>query len=163
MELGDEITISAPVDVVWTALNDADVLRRSLNGCTRLERIEDDQFEMEITAKLGPVKAKFKGSLEMTDIKPGEAYTLTGLGKGGVAGFARGSAQISLHAQVENDIPSTLLRYVVKVSVGGKIAQLGSRLIDGAARKITNDFFATFVTTIEETLNVSTGDCNNRR
>ena len=163
MELGDEITISAPVDAVWTALNDPDVLRQSLTGCTRLERMEDDQFEMEITAKIGPVKAKFKGVLEMTDIKPKEAYTLIGHGKGGVAGFARGSAQIRLHARLENDVPSTVLSYVVQVTVGGKIAQLGSRLIDGAARKITNEFFSTFISTIEETLEEGTDHWKNRR
>ncbi len=140
MKLNDEITIEAPREAVFAALNDADILRRSIPGCEELEKISDTRFKALVRAKVGPVRARFRGEVTLSDLNPPESYTLSGQGKGGAAGFARGEASIQLKA----DGDATLLSYDVSATVGGKLAQLGGRLIDNSARKLAAEFFANF-------------------
>ncbi len=140
MKLNDEIRIDAPRDEVFAALNDADILRRSIPGCEELEKISDTRFNALVRAKVGPVRARFRGEVTLSDLNPPESYTLAGQGKGGAAGFARGEASVQLTA----DGDATLLSYSVSATVGGKLAQLGGRLIDNAARKLAAEFFKNF-------------------
>ena len=140
MKLDDEIRIEATPEAVFAALNDADILRRSIPGCEELEKISDTQFSAVVRAKVGPVRARFRGEVTLSDLNPPASYTLKGQGKGGAAGFARGEAGVQLTA----DGDATLLRYNVSASVGGKLAQLGGRLIDNAAKKLAAEFFKNF-------------------
>ena len=140
MEMTGERRITAPRDKVWQALNDPDVLARSIPGCESLEKVSDTEFRAVATVRAGPVKAKFKGTVTLSDIEPPESYTITGEGSGGVAGFARGSADVHLSEAGDE----TVLTYRVKANVGGKLAQIGSRLIDSTARKMADQFFAAF-------------------
>ena len=140
MELTGEYCIAASREQVWAALNNPEILKASIPGCTALEAVGADSFTATVTAKVGPVKAKFQGQVTLSDMDPPNGYTIQGEGKGGSAGFAKGGAKISLEADGE----STLLRYEVNASVGGKLAQIGSRLIDGTARKLSGEFFETF-------------------
>lgn len=138
MKMTDSQRIEAPRQEVWQALNDADVLKASIPGCQELEKISDTEFEAKVTLKIGPVKASFKGKVALEDIVEGEGYRIVGEGSGGVAGFAKGGATVSL----EEDGPeATILHYDVDAKIGGKIAQLGSRLIDGTAKKLATEFF----------------------
>jgi len=141
MEMNAEQSIAASREKVWTALNDAEVLKASMPGCESFEVVGENRFEARITAKIGPVKAKFKFKVELSDIDPPNSYTISGEGQGGVAGFAKGSATVTL----KGDGANTILAYTVKANVGGKLAQLGSRLIDGAAQKMAGEFFSNFV------------------
>jgi len=141
MEMSGEQRIPAPRSVVWEALNDPEVLKASIPGCESLERNEaGDGFDAQVRAKVGPVSAKFAGTVTLSDINPPESYTISGEGKGGAAGFAKGGAKVSL-TEAEGE---TLLSYAAEAKVGGKLAQLGSRLIDGTARKMADDFFSRF-------------------
>ncbi len=140
MKLSDEIRIEAPRDEVFAALNDADILRRSIPGCEELEKVSDTQFNALVRAKVGPVRARFRGEVTLSDLNPPQSYTLSGQGKGGAAGFARGEASVTLKAEGD----ATILSYDVSATVGGKLAQLGGRLIDGAARKLATEFFENF-------------------
>jgi len=140
MEMTGEYRIPAAREQVWAALNDPDILKASIPGCETLEKTSDTGFAATVTAKVGPVKAKFKGEVTLSDLNPPESYTIAGEGKGGAAGFAKGGAKVSL----EEDGNETILRYQVDASVGGKLAQIGSRLIDGVARKLADEFFTTF-------------------
>ena len=140
MKLTEEIRIEAPRDEVFAALNDADILRRSIPGCEELEKVSDTQLNALVRAKVGPVRARFKGEVTLSDLNPPESYTLKGQGKGVAAGFARGEASVKL--MVDGD--ATLLSYDVSATVGGKLAQLGGSLIDNAARKLAAEFFANF-------------------
>ena len=140
MELNGAFTLAASPDKVWRALNDPEVLQRCIPGCESLTQIGEDELEAKISAKIGPVKARFETVLTLSEIDPPNAYTLSGQGKGGAAGFAKGSARIEL-ASVEE---RTELTYVVEMQVGGKLAQIGSRLVSGAARKIADQFFTAF-------------------
>lgn len=141
MEMSGEQRIPAPRDVVWQALNDPDVLKASIPGCESLEKNEaGDAFDAQVRAKVGPVNAKFAGTVTLSDINAPESYTISGEGKGGAAGFAKGGAKVHL----TDEGAETLLSYAVEAKVGGKLAQLGSRLIDGTARKMADDFFARF-------------------
>lgn len=146
MDLEQQIDISGTVQEVWTALNDPAVLQRCLPGCERFELIGENRFEIEMAVKVGPVKARFAGTIELTDIDEPFAYTISGSGKGGVAGFASGSARVTLAALDTG----TRLSYTVAAKVGGKLAQLGARLIDGAAKKIAGDFFRRFQTELQQ-------------
>lgn len=138
MDMSGETILAAPRPTVWAALNDPAILRQCIEGCEQLERREDGTLDGVVTAKVGPVKARFSGLVTLSDIIEGQRYTLSGEGKGGVAGFAKGRAEVSLA-----DVPEgTLLRYDVKATVGGKLAQLGARLIDAAARGYADAFFA---------------------
>ena len=140
MDITGEFTIPAPRERVWEALNDPETLRRCLPGCQSLERTSDTAFEARMLAKIGPVKANFDTAIELSDLRPPEGYTISGQGKGGPAGFGKGSAAVRL----EEAEGGTLLRYDGALQVGGKLAQIGSRLVGGTARKIANDFFARF-------------------
>jgi len=140
MEMTGEFRLDAPREAVWAALNDVDVLRGCVPGCDEMERTADDQFTAKVTAKVGPVKAKFTGKVTLSDMDPPNGYTISGEGQGGAAGFAKGGAKIEL----ADDGDGTLLRYTVNASVGGKLAQIGSRLIDGTAKKMADEFFTNF-------------------
>jgi carbon monoxide dehydrogenase subunit G len=141
MDMTGEYRIPAPRDKVWAALNDPDTLKASIPGCESLERTGDDAFSAKVVAKVGPVKAKFSGDVKLLNINPPESYTISGEGKGGAAGFAKGGADVRL---AEDGEGGTILTYTAKADVGGKLAQLGSRLIDGTSMKMAHDFFAKF-------------------
>lgn len=140
MRMSGEQTIPASREKVWAALNDADVLRRSIDGCETLERISDTGFEARVVARLGPVKAGFNGRVNLSDIDPPNGYTISGEGSGAGAGFAKGGAVVRL----SGDGNTTRLAYEVNAEVGGKLAQIGSRLIEGSARKMADSFFSRF-------------------
>lgn len=140
MKLTEEIRIAAPREAVFAALNDADVLRRAIPGCEELEKVSDTELSAVVRAKVGPVRARFRGDVTLSDLNPPESYTLKGQGKGGAAGFARGEASVRL----TEDGDGTLLHYDVNASVGGKLAQLGSRLVNNSARALAGEFFENF-------------------
>jgi len=140
MKMSDEIRIEAPREKVYAALNDPEILKRSVPGCEEMVRVSDTELAAVAMVKIGPVKAKFKGQVTLSDINPPNGYTITGEGKGGAAGFAKGGAKVSL----EEDGDATILRYEVQADVGGKLAQVGARLIEGTAKKLAADFFAAF-------------------
>ncbi len=145
MELTGSRTINASREAVWEALNDPDVLKACIPGCSEMIRDEDGGFAAVVTQKVGPVKATFKGAVMLTDIVPQESYTISGEGKGGAAGFAKGGAKVGL-ADVDG---GTELSYEVEARVGGKLAQIGSRLVDGFAKKMADKFFENFQTALE--------------
>jgi carbon monoxide dehydrogenase subunit G len=146
MEMTGEHRIAAPRSAVWDGLNDPEVLRRSIPGCESLEKTSPTEMTATVTAKVGPVKATFGGQVTLSNLNPPESYTITGEGKGGATGFAKGGADVKL---VE-DGDGTLLQYAVKASIGGKLAQLGARLIDGTAKKMAEDFFNRFAAEVEQ-------------
>jgi len=140
-----EERIAAPIDRVWEALNDPQVLKECIPGCESLEKTSDNGMAATVTLKIGPIKAKFAGAVELKNLKPPHGYTIEGEGKGGIAGFARGGADVTL----EEDGPgTTVLRYAAKADVGGKIAQLGSRLITSTSKKLAGQFFSSFNETV---------------
>lgn len=141
MQMSGEYRIAAPRAAVWQALNDPEVLKACIPGCESLERSADNQFDATVRAKVGPVSAKFNGSVVLSDIVETESYQISGSGKGGAAGMATGGAKVRL-ADAEDG--GTLLSYDVEAKVSGKMAQLGSRLIDSTAKKYADDFFACF-------------------
>jgi carbon monoxide dehydrogenase subunit G len=141
MDMSGEYRIPAPRDKVWAALNNPETLKASLPGCESLEKTGDNQFAATVVAKVGPVKAKFNGNVALSNLNPPESYTIAGEGKGGAAGFAKGGAEVRL---AEDGADTTVLRYTAKADVGGKLAQLGSRLIDGTAKKMADEFFSNF-------------------
>lgn len=140
MELSGEEIIPASRDFVWKALNDPEILRQSLPGCESLTKIDDHNYEAVVTAKIGPIAARFKGKVNLSDIVAPESYKLSGEGQGGAAGFGKGAARVTLHSEGHH----TRLTYQVEAQVGGKIAQLGARLVNAAAQKIAEDFFMRF-------------------
>ncbi|MDI3336179.1 carbon monoxide dehydrogenase subunit G [Defluviimonas aestuarii] len=145
MDLTGNRIIAAPRATVWARLNDAETLKAAIPGCTELTGSPEEGFSATVVQKVGPVKATFKGSVTLSDIVAGESYTITGEGSGGVAGFAKGAAKVRLA-----DVPEgTDLVYEVEARVGGKIAQLGARLIDGFARKMADQFFTRFQEAVE--------------
>jgi carbon monoxide dehydrogenase subunit G len=129
-----------PRDTVWAALNDTAILQQAMPGCESFDATGENTFEARLVTKIGPVKAKFKFDVELSDLDPPNGYTISGAGQGGAAGFAKGSASVSL---TEQD-GATLLAYNVQANVGGKLAQLGARLIDGVAKKMADEFFENF-------------------
>lgn len=144
MEMTGEQLIPLPQAEVWRGLNDPQVLKASIPGCETIEKVTDNEYRIALTAAIGPVKAKFKGKLVLSDIKAPDSYSLTFEGSGGAAGFAKGGAQVSLSPEAKG----TRLRYSAKANIGGKLAQVGSRLIDGVAAKTADDFFANFNATL---------------
>ncbi len=146
MELAQRVRIPVKQRLVWNALNDPAVLKECLPGCQSFDSSGENSFEVVLTAKVGPVKATFKGEVTLSDVNPPESYRISGSGKGGVAGFAKGGAEV--HLESVGDSGVTLMSYQVTVSVGGKLAQVGSRLVTGAARKMANDFFTGFVRSV---------------
>lgn len=146
MELTDEIRISAPRDVVYQALNNPEVLRECIPGCEELTQSAPDQLEAKVVLKIGPVKARFAGEVTLDTSNAPDGFTLSGEGKGGAAGFAKGGADVTLTEEGDE----TVLTYTAKVDVGGKIAQLGSRLIAGTAKKLSGKFFTKFGDVVSE-------------
>jgi carbon monoxide dehydrogenase subunit G len=140
MRQSGEYRIGAPADAVWLALNDPEVLSQCIDGCQSMNRTADDAFAATVKAKIGPLSAVFTADVRLADLDPPNAYTLEASVKGGAAGFAKGTARVSLTEEGRE----TLLRYDVEGNVGGKLAQVGQRLIDAAARKTADDFFARF-------------------
>lgn len=138
MEMSGEKLVAAPREEVWQALNDLEVLKACIPGCEEISKTSDTSFEAKVRAKVGPVSATFTGAVTLSDMNPPESYTISGEGKGGVAGFANGGAKVKLTAQGKE----TLLSYEVNAQVGGKIAQIGARLIDGTAKKLADEFFS---------------------
>ena len=145
MELSDEIVIPAPRDQVYAALTDTDVLRQCIPGCEELIRHSDTELEAKVVLKIGPVKARFSGTVTLDLAGAPDALSLSGQGNGGAAGFAKGGADVTL----TEDAGATTLRYVAKAEIGGKLAQLGSRLVQGTARKLSAAFFEKFAATFE--------------
>lgn len=137
MKLCNEIRVAAPRAVVWKALNDVEVLKQCVPGCEQLERVSDTELRMTVTTSIGPVRARFAGTLAMSNVRPLESYTLTGRVQGGPVGFAQGVAEVNLR----DDAEATLLAYTVDSTVGGKLAQIGSRLVEGSALKLADEFF----------------------
>ena len=137
MEMSGEYRIEAPRERVWAALNDPEILRQSIPGCEEIEKTSDTSFAAKVRAKVGPVSATFTGAVTLSDLDPPNGYTISGEGKGGVAGFAKGGAKVRLIP----DGNATTLQYTVTANVGGKLAQIGSRLIDATANKMAADFF----------------------
>ena len=146
MELKDEIIINAPQAVVYAALNDPDVLKQCIPGCEELIKHSDTELEAKVVLKIGPVKAKFSGNVTLSPDAPPERFSLTGTGNGGAAGFAKGGAVVEL----EKHPDGTLLRYNATAEIGGKLAQLGSRLIQGTAKKLAAKFFKSFADVVGE-------------
>ena len=140
MEMSGEQLIPAPQQTVWNALNDPEMLKASVPGCESIERSGDNEFQVLMVARVGPVSAKFKGKLTLSNVKPPDSYSISFEGQGGAAGFAKGGAQVRLSPEADQ----TKLSYDVKASVGGKLAQIGSRLVDAAAKKVADDFFRNF-------------------
>jgi hypothetical protein len=141
MEMTGERRIPAPRETVWRALNDPEVLKVSIPGCEHIERISDTELSARVAVRIGPMNARFSGRVQLSDLDPPNGYTITGEGQGGVAGFAKGGATVKL---VEDGPGATLMAYEVKAQVGGKMAQLGARLIDSTARSMADQFFDRF-------------------
>jgi carbon monoxide dehydrogenase subunit G len=144
MEIKGAYKIAASRERVWAALNDPDVLKKSLPGCEKLEKDGDNAFTATIKAKVGPVSAKFSGAVTLQDLDPPNGYRIVGEGKGGVAGFAKGGAKVTLREEAG----ATVLAYDAEAKVGGKLAQIGSRLVLGTARKLADEFFKKFAETV---------------
>ncbi len=140
MEMSGEYRIPADRETVWKALNDPEVLRACIPGCQELEQTSDTSFSATVKTKVGPVSATFKGEVQLEDITPPAGYRIQGEGKGGVAGFAKGGANVQLADQGGD----TVLTYDADARIGGKLAQIGSRLVAGTARKLADQFFSNF-------------------
>lgn len=145
MELKDEVTINAPKDVVYAALNNPEILRQSIPGCEELIKHSDTELEALVVLKVGPVKAKFRGTVTLDTAGAPDQFSLTGQGNGGAAGHAKGGADVTL----EEEDGKTILKYDAKAEIGGKLAQLGSRLIQSTAKKLASKFFAKFAEVVE--------------
>lgn len=154
MEIAGEHRIKASREQVWQALNDPGILKRSIPGCEELEPGEDHAYRAKVRSSIGPVKARFNVRVSLENLDPPNSYTLSGEGQGGAAGFARGSADVVL----EEDSDATVLRYSAEFRVGGKLAQVGSRLVLGATRKTADQFFSNFAEHLETDRSVDDGD-----
>ena len=140
MDMSGEFRIPAPREKVWEALNDPEILKSVIPGCQELTKLSETELTAKVTTKVGPVSATFTGKVTLSDINPPSSYKISGEGQGGVAGFAKGGAEVTL----EEDGDETILRYTATAAVGGKLAQIGSRLIDATAKKMAKDFFGAF-------------------
>lgn len=147
MDIEGEQRIEAPKQKVWEGLNDPDILRECIPGCQSLEKKSDTELEATVSLKMGPIKAKFDGAVTLKNLNPPHSYTIEGEGKGGIAGFAKGGADVEL---TEESPDVTILTYTAKADVGGKIAQLGSRLITSTSKKLANEFFTRFNEKVSE-------------
>ena len=141
MTMTGEVQLPASRETVWQKLNDPEVLKTTIPGCESLEKISDTAFQAVAVTRIGPVKARWKGKVTLTDLNPPTSYKIVGEGEGGVAGFAKGAATVNL----SDKEGGTLLIYNVDAQIGGKLAQLGQRLINGAAKKMADEFFQKFV------------------
>lgn len=140
MDMSGERLIPAPREAVWAALNDPEMLKACIPGCETIEKISDTEMKANAAVKIGPISARFAGRVELSDIDPPNGYTISGEGQGGVAGFAKGNAKVRLESEAE----ATRLHYTVNAQVGGKMAQLGARLIDSTAKSYADTFFTRF-------------------
>ncbi len=145
MDMTGEYRLNASREAVYDALNDPEILKQCIPGCEEIEKTSETEMTAKVVAKVGPVKAKFAGAVTLSDLNRPESYTISGEGKGGAAGFAKGGAKVRL----EPDGTGTLMHYEVHADIGGKLAQLGSRLIDGTAKKMAKDFFETFASLVD--------------
>ncbi len=145
MTMTGEVPLEAKREDVWAKLNDPAVLKACIPGCEELNMLSDNEFEAVAVNRIGPVKAKFKGKVQLTDLDPPNGYKISGQGDGGIAGFAKGGATVRL----SDHEGGTLLSYDVEAQIGGKLAQLGQRLINGAAKKMADDFFARFAEAVK--------------
>ncbi len=146
MEMTGERRISVPRQVVWDALNDPAVLKASIPGCDSVERVGDDQFKATVSMRIGPMSIRFGGKVKLENLQPPEGYSISGEGSGGPMGFAKGTADVVL---VEDGPDATRLSYVAKAQIGGKMAQLGARLIDSTAKQVSDQFFTAFASHVE--------------
>jgi carbon monoxide dehydrogenase subunit G len=144
MTMNGEVQLSATRDKVWAMLNDPEVLKACIPGCEQLDKNSDTEFQAVATLKVGPVKARWKGKVRLLDLDPPNSYRISGEGEGGVAGFAKGNAKVAL----SDKDGGTLLSYDVEAQIGGKLAQLGQRLINSAAKKTADDFFERFAAAV---------------
>ena len=154
MVMNGEVQLSAPRQLVWEKLNDTEALKASIPGCETLEKLSDNEFQAVATNKVGPVKARFKGKVRLSDLDPPNGYKISGEGDGGVAGFAKGGATVAL---TDKD-GGTLLTYNVEAQIGGKLAQLGQRLVNGAAKKLADQFFTKFAAQFAPPAGTQTSD-----
>ena len=152
MEMNGEYRIEASREKVWAALNDTEILKESIPGCEQINRLSETEMTATVVAKVGPVKAKFTGQVTLSDLNPPNSYRISGEGKGGAVGFAKGGANISL----QSDGNATVLSYSVDATVGGKLAQLGARLIDGTAKKLAGEFFTNFADIVSDSFSSDT-------
>ena len=141
VDMQGEERIEAPIGKVWEALNDVEVLKACIPGCESLEKTSDTEMAATVSLKIGPISARFQGAVELVNLNPPRGYTIRGEGKGGIAGFAKGGADVAL---TEDGADATVLTYAAKADVGGKIAQLGSRLIQSTSKKLAGQFFSEF-------------------
>ncbi len=146
MDMKGEYRITASREKVWDALNDPEILKQCIAGCEELDKTSDTEFTARVHTRIGPVSAKFTGKVELSEIDPPNGYRISGEGQGGVAGFAKGGAAVKL----TEDGDATVLTYEANATVGGKLAQIGSRLIDATARKMADDFFGKFAAAVGE-------------
>jgi hypothetical protein len=146
MDISGEFDIPVSRQQVWEALNDPQVLAQCIPGCESIERESDTELRAKMKAKIGPVKARFESRILLSNLNPPQSYTISGEGKGGPVGFGKGSADVSL----EESDGNTTLHYTATLHVGGKLAQIGSRLVGSAARKIADDFFSKFVEVVAQ-------------
>jgi carbon monoxide dehydrogenase subunit G len=146
MTMSGEYELPVPRETVWEKLNDAETLKACIPGAEQLDKLSDTELQAVVTTKIGPVKAKFKGKVTLSDLDPPNGYKISGQGDGGVAGFAKGGATVKLTPKNGG----TLLAYTVEAQIGGKLAQLGQRLINGAAKKIADEFFKNFATAVSQ-------------
>src|SRR5580692_7424784 len=144
MTMNGEVQLAAPPQTVWEKLNDVATLKACIPGCEQLDKTSDTEMQAVATVKIGPVKARFKGKVTLSDLDPPNGYKISGQGDGGVAGFATGGATVKL----EPKDGGTLLVYAVEAQIGGKLAQLGQRLVNGAAKKLADDFFQKFAASV---------------
>ena len=140
MTMNGEVQLAAPIETVWDKLNDLGTLKACIPGCETLDKTGENEMSAVATVKIGPVKAKFKGKVTLSDLDPPNGYKISGQGDGGVAGFAKGGATVKLTPKDGG----TLLAYDVDAQIGGKLAQLGQRLVNGAAKKVADEFFENF-------------------
>ncbi len=144
MTMTGEVQLPAARETVWAKLNDPEILKICIPGCEQLDKLSDTEFAAVATNKIGPVKARFKGKITLSDLDPPNGYKISGQGDGGVAGFAKGGAVVTLAPKDGG----TLLSYTVEAQIGGKLAQIGQRLINGAAKKLADDFFTKFAAAV---------------
>jgi carbon monoxide dehydrogenase subunit G len=140
MEMAGEQLVAVPQEEAWRALNDTAVLKDCIPGCESIEKVAEDEYALLMIAKVGPVSAKFRGKMTLADVDAPRAYTIVFEGQGGVAGFAKGQANVALAPEGD----ATRLAYTVKATIGGKLAQVGARLVDGVAKKMADQFFTKF-------------------
>lgn len=141
MEMSSSQWVPVSQEITWAALNDPQVLKGCITGCESIDRLSDTEYAIALAVKVGPVNARFKGKMSLADLNPPESYAIVFEGQGGAAGFARGTAAVRLAPEEAG----TRLTYDVKAQIGGKLAQIGARLIDGVAKKMADEFFAAFV------------------